>query len=63
MRKFFELVLTGSIMDLGKRFTEEAIATILTLRQSIITRLRGSLRDRSITSRLPGSIEQNCILS
>ncbi len=39
--KFFELVLTGSIMDLGKRFTEVAIAKIASLRQFIITRLQG----------------------
>ncbi len=40
------LVLKGSTMELGKRFTEGAIAKIGTLRQFIITRLQGKPKVR-----------------
>ncbi len=52
------LVLKGNTMELGKRFTEGAIAKIGTLRQFIITRLQGKPKAKEAIAQLEAGSEE-----
>ena len=51
-------VLQGGTMELGKRFTEGAIAKIGTLRQFIVTRLQGKPKAKEAIAQLQAGSEE-----
>ena len=58
IKEIVDSVLKGSTMELGKRFTEGAIAKIGTLRQFIVTRLQGKPKAKEAIAQLQAGSEE-----